>query len=398
MVAVVSVDVLAYGDHVFDDGLEVVVVAVGIKCGGIIGVIEVVCSRIGTEGSIHLQLIDAVLESSECLEHIHCGTVALGCSHGAAGSASIFRAYSTFPSVEAVGKVRIGEQFGDVCARSGLVGERSVVHGINLGCLRLYLFRVQLTLFQNVWCRTVGVNRSRIFKLCQVVLQLVTLYVLQVFVLLQVADNLFHLGLVGGIGSFVLSHLLIERFYFCPCCQELFDVVALEIAGHSSSVFLFQDGLGNHILGIVPLGINNGFSEVLEAFAVVGIAIDLVDYIDYTTVGHGRRHLVLADALVPDGLAADFVQAQSHLATLNLFHRHLSGVDVRVCTIGVHVEAVRTVGVRVAGCIIACDGACVALAVIGLKLTCHQTVLDVDQVGTPSYDAGAVPSGTTHVA
>ena len=157
MVAVVAVNVIAHGYHVFDDGLEVVHVTVGIEHGGIVGVVQVVCAGIGAEGTVHLELIDTVLQAGQRLVHIHRGAVALSSTDGACLRIADFGTDLSLPSVESVLEIGVGKQLGDVGAGSGLVGECCVQHGIDLGCLGLDLFGVQQTLLQDVGGRTVAI-------------------------------------------------------------------------------------------------------------------------------------------------------------------------------------------------------------------------------------------------
>ncbi len=69
-VAVLAVDGIFGADHVLDVSLEVVVDAVGIECSGVVDVVEVGVGC-GTEGAVHLQLVDAVGQSRQGLVHVH---------------------------------------------------------------------------------------------------------------------------------------------------------------------------------------------------------------------------------------------------------------------------------------------------------------------------------------
>ena len=116
--------------------------------------------------------------------------------------------------------------------------------------------------------------------------------------------------------------------------------------------------------------------------------------------GHGVR-VVALEVLEPDVLAHLQIGCVCQLAAFHLLLGHLCGTRLALLAIGIHVVAVHAFGVRVVGVVVASQGACVALKVVGLKVSRHDTVDDVDWVGTPSHDAVTIVRaclGIGHVA
>ena len=219
-VAVFSIDGIFGTNHIFYVGLEEVMYAVSIKCCCIIGVVIVIVWS-WAESTIYLQLIDTIGKSGHSLVHIHLGNEAFCCiKRTCFRSAPACRKLS-FPTIEVVTQVSIGEEHSNVCSYS-----RS---GCNSFCqLRIdegsfckdFLF-AEFAIIKDIGNRAVGIIFCRSIVVSQIRPQKVGLFIIQIWVFFQIGLNFFHFSYVCGIGCSTTFDALALTGEFVVTCEEV---------------------------------------------------------------------------------------------------------------------------------------------------------------------------------
>ena len=225
-VTVDAVDSIGHGEHILDENLEVIGHAVSGERSSIVGIGQVVSTRIGTEHAINLYLVNAICKPRDGLIHIHLGIVALGGVHLASLGTLVACSYLAFPAVEAVLEGRVGQQHRHVRTGLWLFRNGSLKHGVNLSSLCPYLFFGKQPFLQDVEGCSPRICAAGFFVGTQVVLQFVALRAGEVVVLFQILVRFLYLLLVGGVCFCTRLDAVAQLNEVVPGGHELVDILA----------------------------------------------------------------------------------------------------------------------------------------------------------------------------
>ena len=166
---------ILYGDVILDVSLEVVLQVVHVEGGCIVVALWIL---IGTECAINLQLINTVLEVSQCLIHIHGGSPALSSTIVVVGTGTCTSL--AFPSTKVTAGTTESTDEGGVLDQSGNISTGQdaatyscVNHLVDIVNLCSQFLLVEYLLSQNVASSAIGIGSRSLIEF-QIVTQEVT--------------------------------------------------------------------------------------------------------------------------------------------------------------------------------------------------------------------------------